>query len=268
MMQQLTAARAVRTGIGRSATVIAPWANRRDADDLARLSPALGTALGAEVRADLIGDIDLAAARTRVAGPVIFSLRSTAYQGAATDGPQARSQRLTSAAARGFDLVDLEFDHDLVPDVLAEIPAPRRLVSWHGTVSELRTHIAKMTAVPAAMYRLTVAAQSFVDALQPLQLLATLHRDDVTAFGTGPAAAFGRVLAPWFGAPVVFGGSDGPATRELLTDYPFPRLPSLDGLYLFVVDSNGTPSPGYRLGSGAGTDLQPPATPTNVRVIR
>jgi hypothetical protein len=45
-------------------------------------------------------------------------------------------------------------------------------------------------------------------------------------------------------------------------------FPSLDGLYLFVVDATGTPSPGYRLGTGSGTDVQPPASPTNVRVIR
>lgn len=230
-------------GTDRMATVVAALTDPRDIEDIASLARRSGAALAAQVRADLIGDIDPVLVRRDVAGPLIYSLRTVEYGGSSSDLLPARWLRLRNAAARGFDLVEVEFDRDATADVLDAIAPDRRLVSWYGPaadVSELRKRLAEMSAIPAAMYLLMVPADSFEAALQPLQLLATLDRDDVTAFGVGPAAAFGRVLAPWLGAPVVFGGPDGPTVRELLADYHLPQLPSLDALYGIVSRSLGT----------------------------
>ncbi len=243
MTQRVLLPSVPRSGNSRTATVVATLAGPQDIEDLAGLSPGLASALGAEIRADVVGDVFPDRLRSHVSGSLIYTLRSAEYNGAGTDPPETRRRRLVGAAARGFDLVDLESDRDLVPEVLSGIPVHKRLVSWRGRTGDetgLRAQLARMTAVPAAMYRLMVQADSFESALPPLRLLAMIRRDDVTAFGIGPAAAFGRVLAPWFGSPIVFGGPDGPTTRELLADYPFPRMPRLDGLYGIVYRSLGT----------------------------
>jgi 3-dehydroquinate dehydratase/shikimate dehydrogenase len=196
-----------------------------------------------EVRADLVGDLDPATLRRRFGGRLVYSLRSVWHGGGCADPPQARRRRLAAAAAAGYDLVDLEASHDLVPEVLEQVPAGRRRISWHGGPLELallRAQFTWMAKVPARMYLLAPAVSTAVEALTPLRLLAQLGRDDVTAFGAGPAGTWSRLLAPWLGAPVVFGrlspGQDAvvPTVEQLLTDYPFPVLPPLSKLYGIV----------------------------------
>ncbi len=193
-----------------------------------------------EVRTDLIGDVDPGRLRQHFPGQLIYSLRSVWQGGGCADPPQIRRQRLAAAAAAGYDLVDLEASHDLVPEVLERVPADRRRISWHGGPLELpllRAQFNWMAGVPARMYLLAPAVSSAAEAVPPLRLLAQLGRTDVTAFGTGVAGAFSRLLTPWLGAPVVFGrlspdpDSGTPTVDQLLTDYPFPRLPAVGQLY-------------------------------------
>lgn len=189
-----------------------------------------------EVRADLAGDLDPRELRGGVPGQLIYSLRSRRYGGRDAGAAPVRRARLL-AAARDYDLVDLEADHDLVPEVLAGIPSRQRRICWYGAETELarlRTEFDRMARAPAALYLLAPQAGSVPAALAPLQLLASLGRDDVTAFGTGPAASFSRILAPFLGAPVVYGDPDGPTVEQLVSDYPFPDLPRLEGIYGFV----------------------------------
>ncbi|MPZ27509.1 MAG: type I 3-dehydroquinate dehydratase [Micromonosporaceae bacterium] len=250
MTEQLSPAGVARTAgpaAGRRATVLArPTVLARAAvvATLESRAAATGTALrrlpagttGVEVRADLTGDLDLRELRRHVSGQLVYSLRSQRYGGRSADPPPSRQARLL-AAANGYDIVDLEADHDLVPDVLAGIPADRRRISWSGgetDLSGLRRQFDRMVRTPAALYLLAPRAGSLPAALAPLRLLASLGRADVTAFGTGPAAAFSRVLAPWLGAPVVYGSPAGPTVEQLVTDYPLPRLPRLESLYGIV----------------------------------
>jgi 3-dehydroquinate dehydratase / shikimate dehydrogenase len=208
--------------------------------DLGRL-PAAVTHL--EVQADLTGDLEPAMLRRHFAGRLIYSLRSVWHGGACADPPRARRGRLAAAAAGGYDLVDLEASHDLVPEVLEQVPASRRRVSWHGgplDLALLHAQFSWMADVPARMYLLAPAVSSATEAVPPLRLLAQLRRADVTAFGAGPAGTWSRLLAPWLGAPVVFGrlspdhGTGVPTVDQLLTEYPFPALPELRQIYGIV----------------------------------
>lgn len=219
----------------RRAAVVATVHSRADATSAALRRLPAGVA-GVEVRADLAGDLDPVQLRRHAPGQLIYALRSRRYGGGGTDPPPRRWARLL-AAARAYDIVDLEADHDLVPEVLAGIPADRRRICWYGAdtdVDGLRRRFDRMARVPAALYQLAPQGGSFPAALAPLRLLASLGRDDVTGFGTAPAAAFSRVLAPWLGAPVVYGDRAGPTVAQLVTDYPFPDLPQLEGLYGIV----------------------------------
>jgi 3-dehydroquinate dehydratase/shikimate dehydrogenase len=214
--------------LGRRATVVATVHSRAGATAAALNGLPTGVT-GVEIRADLTGDLSPDQLRRHGCGQLTYSLRSRRYGGHSAEAPVTRRTRLL-AAARGYDLVDLEADHDLVPEVLAGIPAQQRRICWYGGETDLaglRTRFERMARVPAALYLLAPRAGSFPAALTPLRLLASLGRNDVTAFGTGPVAAFSRVLAPWLGAPVVYGSPAGPTTDQLLTDYPFPELAPL-----------------------------------------
>jgi 3-dehydroquinate dehydratase/shikimate dehydrogenase len=192
-----------------------------------------------EVRADLVGDPDPRWLRRHFTGTLTYHLPTASQAGCFRVGSAARHARLLGAAAH-YDLIDLECTEDLVSTLLAAVPPHRRRISWHGPPADpagLRERFAQMAATPAALYLLAPQATSAETALAPLLLLAMLGRADVTAFATGPAGTWSRILAPWLGAPVVFGGPATPATdgtpslEQLRTDYGLPDLPHLSSLF-------------------------------------
>lgn len=201
-----------------------------------------GKASGLEIRADLTGDLDPDILRNHIGGELIYSLRSISAGGAFTASAEERTRRLLAAAEK-YDLVDLELDLDLTPEVLAAIPAQRRRICWYGRgrdLAGLAAVFGRMAATPAHRYLLAPEAETVEQAMAPLHLLRALGRTDVTAFATGELGGWSRLLAPWFGTPVVFGGlghngAHGLLTVErLLRDYPFPALPPLTNLFGIV----------------------------------
>jgi 3-dehydroquinate dehydratase/shikimate dehydrogenase len=201
-----------------------------------------GTASGLEVRADLTGDLNPDNLRSHIDGELIYSLRSS-QSGGAFAGDQEERERRLLAAGRKYDLIDLEADRDLSPGLLAAIPPHRRRICWYGPGRDdigLTAVFNQMASVPARMYLLAPEAETAKEAIAPLHLLRQLKRSDVTAFATGELGGCSRLLAPWFGAPVVFGGlghngAHGVLTVErLLRDYPFPALPRLESVYGIV----------------------------------
>lgn len=169
-----------------------------------------------ELRAETAGEVDAEWLRARFDGTLLYSLR--------TRGPD-RLYRLLRAA-RAYDLIDLE-PGDLTAEVLAAIPAERRVISADH-----------LTAVPARLHRVVVPAAEAGDELAAPQLLKKLGRDDVTAWATGPVGLWTRLLAPWLGAPVVFGGASGdnpvqglPSVSRLVENFGFPDLPQVEELF-------------------------------------
>jgi 3-dehydroquinate dehydratase / shikimate dehydrogenase len=200
-----------------------------------------------EVRADLADDIDPEPLRAGCEATLVYSLRSVDRGGAAGEPVPERHRRLLAAAER-YDVVDLEAGRDLVPEVLDRIPPERRRISWHGPAADLgalRSRFAAMAEHPARLYLLAPAASSVADGLAPLQLLADLRRNDVTAFATGSAGTWSRLLAPRLGARIVFGrlrdpGPDGPMTvARLVADFGLPVMSGLRDLYGIVGASVG-----------------------------
>jgi 3-dehydroquinate dehydratase/shikimate dehydrogenase len=144
-----------------------------------------------------------------------------------------RRERLLRAAER-YELVDLEADRDLAPELLRGIPPERRLVSWHGPalpLPELEQRLARVLAEPAALYKLVVTANQPGDALRPLELLFHARREDLLAFAMGPSGTWTRLVAPHVGAPWVYGSlGETPAVpgqlslRRLAMDFGLPEL--------------------------------------------
>ncbi len=183
-----------------------------------------------ELQAYTAGDVDAEWLRAHFDGTLLYSLNDR--------GPE-RTARLLRAA-RTFDLVALEPD-DLTDDVLEAIPAGRRVLSVQlGVTSadELRRLAASLLQTPARLYRIAVRAEESGDELAAPQLLRELGRDDVTAFATGPIGLWTRLLAPWLGAPVVFGGAESddvaqalPSVSRLIENFGFPDLPDVHELF-------------------------------------
>jgi 3-dehydroquinate dehydratase/shikimate dehydrogenase len=199
----------------------------RELADLADLAD------GLEVRADLAGDLDPARLRSRFPGTLAYALRSGAI-------PTPERHRRLLGAADQYDLVELELDHDLTPELLARIPAHRRRLAWRGPAPDqasLMARFERMSAVRARLYLLAVEAHAIADTLAPLALLKALRRDDVTAFATGPAGAWTRLLAPRLGARVIAVGGGEPGTltlTQLSADYGYPALNPLEQVYGIV----------------------------------
>lgn len=90
---------------------------------------------------------------------------------------------------------------------------------------------------PARLYLLAPVAESIADGLPPLRLLGSLARTDVTAFATGRAGTWSRLLAPRLGARVINGSSresteaGPPMVHELSADYGLPMMGPLRDLY-------------------------------------
>jgi 3-dehydroquinate dehydratase/shikimate dehydrogenase len=199
-----------------------------------------------EVRADLVGDLDPALVRRIFPGQLLYTLRSRAEGGAMEGSAERRKRRLLDAARR-YDYVDLEMARDLAPEVLKAIPPERRVVSWHGPATPLpglQEVFRRMSGVDAALYKLVPAATQPGEELPPLLLLQELKRRDVTAFSTGLAGVWTRLVAPRLGAPVVYGaagaagmppGAPGQLTiRQLVGDYGLPALPPVSVLFGIV----------------------------------
>jgi 3-dehydroquinate dehydratase/shikimate dehydrogenase len=148
------------------------------------------------------------------------------------------------AAAGSFDLIELEGELDLVPEVLNRIGPAQRLLSWRGSASgleELHARFEALCRVEARLYALTPFVTRAIDALAPLQLLKALGRKDVLAYAVGEAGSWTRVLSPWVGAPVVLGGLVADKAREgqftveqLLRDYSLGQARTVRELFGIV----------------------------------
>jgi len=233
-------------------------------DEIAALA---GRAEALEVRADLVGDVDPEWLRARFPGELVYTLRSRHEGGSFGGSREKRRKRLVEVAPR-YDRVDLEADRDLVPDVLAAIPAERRIVSWHGPATDLaglRSRFAHLAQTPAALYKLVPTALHSGEDLTPLALAADLGRGDVVAFAAGEIGVWTRLAAPRLGARVVYASAGTrPAAPgqlsldRLESDYGLPDL--LPATALFGVVGNpvlGSLSP--RLHNAAYRALEIPA---------
>jgi 3-dehydroquinate dehydratase/shikimate dehydrogenase len=196
-----------------------------------------------EVRVDRVGDVDTEEIRRRFAGKLLFTLRSRLEGGEGPDSAHDREEPILAAADR-FDLIDLEAERDLYPEIEGRIPAERRIISWHGYAAgldSLKERFATMTLEPARWYKLVSFAKLPRDCLPPLVFAKTTGRNDVIAFAAGELASWTRLLAPRLGAPVVYGAVGShptapgqPSIEQLLRDYHLPLLPPVERLFGIV----------------------------------
>jgi 3-dehydroquinate dehydratase / shikimate dehydrogenase len=220
---------------GTLSTAPSPWG-----DDLRKLPRQVELL---EVRADRMGEVDPDWLRSHFRGQLLFTLRSTAEGGACDAAQEERHRRLRRAALR-YDLVDLEAERDLVPELLAQIPSNQRLISWAGPATDtdsLRRRAQDITTVGARLYKVVPEAVVNSDGIPPLDVLRVINRRDLIAFAGGEAGFWSRVLAPHVGSPFVFGtvGTDVRSLREppvgqLVQDYSLPESSGPSHLYGIV----------------------------------
>ncbi|HET9623347.1 MAG TPA: type I 3-dehydroquinate dehydratase [Kofleriaceae bacterium] len=218
---------------------------RRDGSELRALAARVDAL---EIRADRVGDLDPAWLRQHFSGALIYTLRSVEEGGEFRGDAGERAARLRAAAAT-YDQVDLEWARDLTPDLLDAVPAARRRVSRHEPRPLARAALTaigdRMRDTPAALYMLSIAVESAEDAAPIVALCAAMPGARFTAFATGAAGLWTRLLAPHLGAPVVFGQLETgdqdavPTLTQLHSDYGFPDLVPVRFLYGIVGSNPG-----------------------------
>lgn len=195
-----------------------------------------------EVRADLIDGPGPSWLRNHFAGEIIYSLRSTYAGGGSDESDSDRARRLL-AAARRYDLVELESHRDLIPEVLSGVPASKRLISWYGVAGDaarLCNVFERFSMFQARLYKLVSSPARVGAELAPLATLKLLGRNDTIAFATGPSGFWTRLVAPHLGAPIVFGRlsaqgpPDEPTIKQLIEDYGLPELNPPEKIYGIV----------------------------------
>ncbi len=236
-----------------------------DGEELRRLPPGVGLL---EVRADLVPEVDPDWLRDRFDGELIYTLRSRAEGGASGGGSRKRAERFIAAAKR-YDLIDLEGQRDLDPELLEQLPAEQRLISWHGAVSsleQLESRFSELAATAARYYKLIPQAKQAIDAIRPLALLKALGRHDVVSFAMGDCGIWTRLIAPRLGSPLIYGSlGEVPAApgqlsvERLSRDYGLPDTAvEVEGLF-GIVGRPVTHSLSPRLHNGAYRRLGVPA---------
>ena len=78
-----------------------------------------------EVRGDLLGPLDPDWLKDHFPGRLLYTLRSKGEWGSFEGSDEERMQLLTQAASH-YDLIDLEAERDVLPEILAEIPEAQR----------------------------------------------------------------------------------------------------------------------------------------------
>lgn len=223
-----------------TARIVASLTEPPTGDELANLSSKVDVL---EIRADLVKDLDATWLRQNFPGQLLYTLRSREEGGLSEASAETRCQRII-AAAKDYDLIDLEASRDLQELVLAAVDPSKRVISWHGPhagLSQLRSTFEAMAEHGARYYKLVPEAVRPRHEMAPLALLHSLRRDDVIAFASGPIGSWTRLVAPRLGAAVVFAavGSKPAApgqltVEELIDDFNLPDLPRAEFLFGLV----------------------------------
>jgi len=211
--------------------------------DIAELSSLSGAVKWLEVRADVADDIDPSSLRSRFSGGLIYTLRSSADSGRFVGSEDTRRRRLLDAA-KAYDIIDLEADRDLVPELLSAIPANQRMISWNGPAVDCATLSNRLNAlseIPARFYRVIPRSVKAGDEIAGLSMLKQVRRSDVVSYTTGQTGFWSRLVAPQFGCPMVFGtinkhlsDAEEPTVSQLIEDYNLPSTSPIKEIYGIV----------------------------------
>ena len=190
-----------------------------------------------EVRADIVGDIDPDWLRSHFKGRLLYAFRSQ------DESSLTRPERLQNVA-KFYDRIELEIETDVSEELLALIPAEKRLLSWYGRVqdvSQLNDRFAQLSSVSAAAYKIVTTAETIAEEFLPLSLLKSLQRSDTIAFSHGPLGFWNRLIALHLGAPAIFGAVSGgsavdmePAIAKLIADYGLPEVTPAKELFAII----------------------------------
>lgn len=147
---------------------------------------------GIELRAELLGDVDLRPIREATRKPLLLTYRG--------GGPidEATIRRGIDA---GFDLIDVEWAPHLDREMLSRY-ASRIVISHHDyeAMGDVDTIMRDMRSLGCAHVKLAATPRTLADNLS----LLALQREGDTVIGMGERGAYTRILAPFRGAELAF----------------------------------------------------------------
>jgi len=181
-------------------------------DPVAALAAPPDGAAVVELRADLLPDLDPAAAVAACPLPLLYTLRSRAEGGAGPDDGEERLRLLARARDAGVALLDLEAARDLPALDRLGLDPERVVLSWHdpgGTPPDLARRCRELLSHPARWVKAVPAARSLADLALVLRTLRELSprargRRRLLLFATGTTGQASRYLAPLLGPSLGF----------------------------------------------------------------
>lgn len=171
--------------------------------------------------------------------PSIYVLRSQ-YQGGDFSGSQRERLALFSQAVACFDLIELEGEYDLLPEILEVVPEEKRLISWYGGPSSIETltaRLQKYQKIPARFYKLIPEANKAGEELIPLHFLKQINNPKLICFASGPIGLWAQIIAAHYGSALLYAKSAKLTAqvffsiRQLVEDYGLPTLYPFEKIY-------------------------------------
>ncbi len=184
-----------------------------------------------EIRADYLRHPDLGAILAARTKPILFTCRSESEGGRFPGRDRGALRRLLcDAAARGFDLVDVE-ERSGLADMIRTRAGQDLVLSWHdfeGTPDDLDAIHDRMAARRPDVVKIAVTARSVADLGRLLALAsrrAARPGPRLVAIAMGPLGVASRVLGGRWGAPFTFASPEngreaapGQLTAHVLRD--------------------------------------------------
>jgi 3-dehydroquinate dehydratase/shikimate dehydrogenase len=157
---------------------------------------------GIELRAERLGDVDLAALRASTPKPLILTHR----------GQTVGEALIRAATEAGIDLVDVEWRESLDRDLVRRY-ADRIVLSHHDYEStpDVDAILRALLSFGAAHTKLAVTPRSFRDNQRILETMRQ-RQGAVTMIGMGGPGLYSRILTPFFGSELQFVAPSGHRT--------------------------------------------------------
>ncbi|MDF1695926.1 MAG: type I 3-dehydroquinate dehydratase [Saprospiraceae bacterium] len=136
----------------------------------------------------------------------ILSLKSKREGGQFIGSLQER-HRIIINALNQFDLIELEAETDLTPEILNQIVPNKRLISWQGyaqSYEELECKMQKLLTYEARFYQLILNPNSISQGLWPLKIVKNFGRKDIISFASSAVGVWTQILAAFMGSAMIY----------------------------------------------------------------
>lgn len=191
------------------------------------------------VRADYLEDSSL----KRVSlsnGFKIYSLCSKKHGGRFEGSFSERISKLIEAL-EFYELVELEYETDLTPEILRLIPPEKRMISWCGECDDygsLESVYQDVAGYEAQFHKIVHKPRDMKECLWSMRLISNHRNDKLICYSEGAKGVWTQILSAYLGSRMVLGRigiTDSEVAYlkhdQLENEYGLPRIREVKDIY-------------------------------------